>query len=129
MLRDGSISNRDLAERARLDPKTVRASIRRVINAGVLVVRHTYTGGPKDCHAYSIGPAAEPHIAAARAATSPTSCSTPPLRLLRPPRPPLPPRPRTPPLAAPLRTPVNGHRDMAQAQSWWRAVDLESGEW
>jgi hypothetical protein len=79
--RAGSISVRDLAELARLDPKTVRATRDALISLAVLAVAHRYEGGAEDCHGYAVGPAAQSYIEAAQGAagkTSPTSCSTPP---------------------------------------------------
>lgn len=75
--RAGSISHRALAERARLDPKTVRAALAVVVDAGVLTIARTYAGGNADCHQYGIGPAARSYVSAARTSSSPTSCSTP----------------------------------------------------
>lgn len=78
VLRDGSISSRSLAESACLDPKTVRAAMKVVLDLGVLTVARRYTGGTQDCHAYGVGVAAQAHIEEATNKTSPTSCSTPP---------------------------------------------------
>ncbi|WP_433574141.1 hypothetical protein [Nocardia brasiliensis] len=78
VLREGSVSSRDLSERSLLDAHTVRAARRDVIQAGVVSLVHQYAGGPDDCDAYGIGPAAESYINAAQHQTSPTSCSSPP---------------------------------------------------
>ncbi|WP_189062221.1 hypothetical protein [Longimycelium tulufanense] len=78
--RDGSISVRDLALAARLDPKTVRAARDTLVEAEVITLPHRYQGGTDDCDRYALGPASQESVAAARttAETSPTSCSTPP---------------------------------------------------
>lgn len=79
--RAGSISVRDLAELAHLDPKTVRATRNALVSLAVLAVVHQYEGGAEDCHRYAVGPAAQSYIEAAQRAateTSPTSCSAPP---------------------------------------------------
>ncbi|MBB5918949.1 hypothetical protein BJY24_007882 [Nocardia transvalensis] len=76
--REGSISVRCLAIRARLDTKTVRSALATAQAHGLLVETHAYTGGRADCDAYGPGPAAMPHLsAAARSGFSPTRCTTP----------------------------------------------------
>ncbi|MET8430696.1 winged helix-turn-helix domain-containing protein [Nocardia sp. NPDC004860] len=73
--RNGSISVRDLAERTRLDPKTVRAALALCVRTGLVVTARRYAGGASDSHSYGVGP-----LVRARRwgpGTSPTSCSTP----------------------------------------------------
>ncbi|WP_280393456.1 hypothetical protein [Nocardia wallacei] len=75
--REGSISVRCLAIRARLDGKTVRRALATAVQAGLIVATHAYTGGRADCDAYGPGPAATDHLIAARSTVSPTRCTTP----------------------------------------------------
>ncbi|MGV9836604.1 hypothetical protein ACWDUL_20785 [Nocardia niigatensis] len=77
IVRRGSISVRDLAERARLDTKTVRAVIADCLAAGLLVRSRRYRGGRGDCDAYGVGPGAGPYVGQAQADSSPTTSSTP----------------------------------------------------
>ncbi|GAB4590363.1 hypothetical protein [Nocardia sp. IFM 10818] len=75
--RDGSMSDRTLAEWARIDTHTVRAVRRTAVDTGLLVITRSYGGGTKDCTAYGLGPAAQHAVAAARRISSPTTCTTP----------------------------------------------------
>lgn len=75
--REGSMSQRDLSVRSKLDHKTVRVVLMLAVERGLLVRVHGYAGGAKDCDSYAPGPAAEHYISAAREGSSPTSCSTP----------------------------------------------------
>lgn len=75
--RDGSMSDRTLAEWARIDTRTVRSVRRTVVDAGLLVLAHQYGGGTRDCTAYGVGPAAQPAVSAAPRISSPTRCTTP----------------------------------------------------
>lgn len=71
--RGGSISVRDLAERTRMDTKTVRAALSECVRTGLLVLVHRYAGGSNDCSSYGVGRV----VQGRRGQTSLTSCSTP----------------------------------------------------
>ncbi|MGV9408441.1 hypothetical protein ACWDOP_00885 [Nocardia sp. NPDC003693] len=73
--RDGSISQRDLAERTLMDRRTLQAAMAVCLQVGLLVVTRRYRKGTNDCAAYGVGP----EVVSRRAdrETSPTSCSTP----------------------------------------------------
>ncbi|MEV0773829.1 hypothetical protein [Nocardia salmonicida] len=76
VLRAGAASERVLAERAELDPKTVRGSLIRLCEAKVLVQTGDYEGGSKSSASYGIGPAAQEFVKG-ELDYSPTRCTTP----------------------------------------------------
>ncbi|WP_379174217.1 hypothetical protein [Nocardia tengchongensis] len=75
--RDGAMSIRMIAERARIDTKTVRAALATAIAGGLLLYGRRYGGGARDCDSYVIGPAALHPVSAAHHGSSPTRCTTP----------------------------------------------------
>lgn len=75
--RDGSMSLRTLAERARIDYTTVRASLGTAVDSGILIITRRYAQGAADCHAYGVGPAAEHEVSAAQRISPLTRCTTP----------------------------------------------------
>lgn len=77
VLRAGAASERVLAERAELDPKTVRAALLRLCAAEVLVQTGSYEGGSASCASYGIGPAATQFVKQHLETYSPTRCTTP----------------------------------------------------
>lgn len=75
--RDGAMSTRMIAERARLDTKTVRACLATALSSGLLLYSRRYGGGAKDCDSYVVGPTALAAVTAAQRGSSPTRCTTP----------------------------------------------------
>ncbi|MEU8901259.1 hypothetical protein AB0C65_35700 [Nocardia sp. NPDC048505] len=77
LVRDGSMSMRQIAERGHISLSTVEIAIATAIKYGLLAVARPYPGGSKACQSYVLGRAALRFVRRAVQISRDTSCSSP----------------------------------------------------